>query len=87
LLLNLENFTSHCLKNPEILLVLLIGPLLIRTYCVYPVAASEAEHFQKVKKPRSKMYRNKLVFYVHIYVHRGCHVDLCGHPQRSEQNA
>ena len=35
LLLNLENFTSHCLKNPEILLVLLIGPLLIRTYCVY----------------------------------------------------
>ena len=36
LLLNLENFTSHCLKNPEIWLVLLIGPLLIRTYCVYP---------------------------------------------------
>ena len=35
MLLNLENFTSHCLKNPEILLVLLIGPLLIRTYCVY----------------------------------------------------
>ena len=35
LLLNLENFTSHCLKNPEIWLVLLIGPLLIRTYCVY----------------------------------------------------
>ena len=34
-LLNLENFTSHCLKNPEIWLVLLIGPLLIRTYCVY----------------------------------------------------
>ena len=35
LLLNLENFTSHCLKNPEILLVLLIGPLIIRTYCVF----------------------------------------------------
>ena len=35
LLLNLENFTSHCLKNPEILLVMLIGPLLIRPYCVY----------------------------------------------------
>ena len=35
LLLNLESFTSHCLKNPEIWLVLLIGPLLIRTYCVY----------------------------------------------------
>ena len=35
LLLNLENFTSHCLKNPEILLVLLIGPLLIRPYYVY----------------------------------------------------
>ena len=34
LLLNLENFTSHCLKIPEILLVLLIGPLLIRPYCV-----------------------------------------------------
>ncbi len=34
-LLNLENFTSHCLKNPEILLVLLIGPLLIRPDCVY----------------------------------------------------
>ena len=28
-LLNFENFTNHCLKNPEILLVLLIGPLLI----------------------------------------------------------
>jgi hypothetical protein len=37
LLLNLENFTNHCLKNPEIWLVLLIGPLLIRTYCVYSV--------------------------------------------------
>ena len=35
MLLNSENFTSHCLKNPEIWLVLLIGPLLIRTYCVY----------------------------------------------------
>ena len=34
-LLNLETFTSHCLKNPEILLVLLIGPLLIRPDCVY----------------------------------------------------
>jgi hypothetical protein len=33
-LLNLENFTSNCLKNPEILLVLLIGPLLIRPDCV-----------------------------------------------------
>ena len=33
--LKLENFTSHCLKNPKTLLVLLIGPLLIRTYCVY----------------------------------------------------
>ena len=37
LLLNLENFTSHCLENPEIWLVLLIGPLLIRTYCVYGI--------------------------------------------------
>ena len=26
---------SHCLKNPEIWLVLIIGRLLIRTYCVY----------------------------------------------------
>ena len=34
LLPNLENFTSHCLKNPEILLVMLIRPLLIRPYCV-----------------------------------------------------
>jgi hypothetical protein len=34
-LLNLENFTSHCLKNLKILLVLLIGPLLIRPDCVY----------------------------------------------------
>ena len=39
-LLNLENFTSHCLKNPEILLVLLIGPLLIRPDCVYLVVCT-----------------------------------------------
>ena len=48
LLLNLENFTSHCLKNPEIWLVLLIGPLLIRTYCVYD--CSSYFHEQKRKK-------------------------------------
>ena len=35
LLLNLENLTSHCFKNPKILLVMLIGPLLIRPDCVY----------------------------------------------------
>ena len=43
LLLNLENFTSHCLKNPEIWLVLLIGPLLIRPYCVYSFTNSKSQ--------------------------------------------
>jgi hypothetical protein len=57
LLLNFENFTSHCLKNPEILLVLLIGPLLIRPYCVYFSCSNYCRHFRQ-NQP-------ELIFFIH----------------------
>ena len=39
---------SHCLKNPEILLVMLIGPLLIRSDCVYHTWGVLLSHFYRV---------------------------------------